>query len=173
MLRPASCGVTPEQQAAAQRLVEETRAGIAPYQDVRAALAAGYRPGPQPGDATVHYLNPRYGGSATLDPSHPPGLVYAGTRHGPVLLGAMYQMPKVGQAGPDIGGAITPWHYHTNVCFSVPGLFVSGLSTPLGGCPPGSVRVTTADMLHVWTAPNPNGPYGDLDQAWVHRLVTA
>ena len=77
---------------------------------------------------------------------------------------------KQGVPGPDIGGALTPWHYHTNVCFSVPGLLISGLSTPFGECPPGSVRITTADQLHVWTAPNPNGPFGDLDEAWVRKL---
>jgi hypothetical protein len=90
-----------------------------------------------------------------------------------VLLGAMYQMPKQGVPGPDVGGALTPWHYHTNVCFSLPGLLISGLSTPFGECPPGSVRVTTADQLHVWTAPNPNGPFGDLDEAWVRTLAAS
>jgi hypothetical protein len=173
VLRPAPCAVTPEQQAAAQRLVEETRAGIAPYQDVRLALAAGYRPTAPFGPA-VHYTNQRVADHGSpLDPRHPAALVYANTRHGAVLLGAMYQMPKVGQPGPDIGGAITPWHYHTNVCISLPGLFISGLSTPFGACPPGSVRITSADQLHVWTAPNPNGPFGDLDDAWARRLASS
>jgi hypothetical protein len=171
VLRPVPCTVTPEQQAAADRLVVQTREGIARYQDVRVALAAGYRPSTPDGSGTAHYA--RFGGppAGPLDPSHPAALVYALTRHGPVLLGAMYQMPKQGEPGPDLGGALTPWHYHTNVCFSLPGLFVSGLSTPFGACPPGSVRITTADQLHVWTAPNPNGPFGDLDPAWVERLV--
>ncbi|TMC09922.1 MAG: hypothetical protein E6J41_09550 [Chloroflexi bacterium] len=170
VLRPVPCTVTPEQQAAADGLVAETRQGIARYQDVRVALAAGYRPSTPDGSGTAHYTDFRAPANP-LDPSHPAALVYATTRHGPVLLGAMYQMPKQGVPGPDLGGALTPWHYHTNVCFSVPGLLVSGLSTPFGMCPPGSVRITTADQLHVWTAPNPNGPFGDLDEAWVRRLA--
>jgi hypothetical protein len=172
VLRPVPCGVTPEQQAAADRLVAQTRQGIARYQDVAVAVAAGYHPGARDGDGTAHYT--RFGAAGDpLDTRHPAALVYAFTRHGPVLLGAMYQMPARARPGPDVGGALTPWHYHTNVCFSLPGLFVSGLSTPFGGCPPGSVRVTTADQLHVWTAPNPNGPFGDLDRAWLKRLVSA
>ena len=55
VLRPVPCTVTPEQQAAADRLVAETRQGIAPYQDVRVALAAGYRPGAPDGSGTAHY----------------------------------------------------------------------------------------------------------------------
>ncbi len=61
----------------------------------------------------------------------------------------------------------------TAVCFSLPGLLISGLATPFGQCPPGSVRITTGDQLHVWTAPNPNGPLGDLDEAWVPRLTAS
>jgi hypothetical protein len=170
VLRPVPCAVTPEQQAAADRLVAETRQAIAPYQDVRVALAAGYRPAAPDGSGTAHYMNARPSRDP-LDPSHPAALVYASTRHGQVLLGAMYQMPRQGEPGPDIGGALTPWHYHTNVCFSILGLLISGLSTPFGQCPPGSVRVTSSDQLHVWTAPNPNGPFGDLDGAWVREMA--
>jgi hypothetical protein len=169
VLRVVPCSVTPEQQAAADRLVAETRQDIAPYQDVNVALAAGYRPSAPDGSGAAHYTNFR-APTNPVDPRHPAALVYASTRHGLVLLGAMYQMPKQGVPGPDVGGALTPWHYHTNVCFSLPGLLISGLSTPFGECPPGSIRLTTADQLHVWTAPNPNGPFGDLDEAWVRSL---
>jgi hypothetical protein len=170
VLRPVPCTVTPEEQTAADRLVAETRADTAPYQDVNAALAAGYRAGSPDGSGTAHFMN-THPSKDPLDPMHPAALVYASTRHGEVLLGAMYQMPKQGEPGPDIGGALTPWHYHTNVCFSLPGLLISGLSTPFGACPPGSVRITSADQLHVWTAANPNGPFGDLDEAWVKRMA--
>ena len=171
VLRQVPCLVTPEEQAAADRLVAQTREGIAPYQDVHAALAAGYRPTVPDGSGTVHYSAAHPDPHQPLDPRHPAALVYATTRHGPVLLGAMYQMPKQGESGPDIGGALTPWHYHTNICISLPGLFLSGLSTPFGQCPPWSIRITTADQLHVWTAPNPNGPFGDLDQTWARKLT--
>jgi hypothetical protein len=172
VLRPVACTVSPAQQAAANQLVSETRSGIARYQDVRVAMAAGYHPANPDLDGTAHYSAP-FGTGGGLDPRHPAALVYAHTRHGAVLLGAMYQMPRPGEPGPDVGGALTPWHYHTNICLSLPGLLLSGLSTPWGQCPPGSVRVGSADQLHVWTAANPNGPFGDLDQAWLRRLVAS
>src|SRR5215472_1512449 len=59
VLRAVPCTVTPEQQAAADRLVTETRQDIAPYQDVRVALAAGYRPGAPDGSGTAHYSSSR------------------------------------------------------------------------------------------------------------------
>ena len=171
VLRPVPCTVTPVQQMAAERLVAQTREAIAPYKDVNAALAAGYRPTTPDSAGVVHYGTAHLGRGLPLDPRHPAALVYVGTRHGPVLLGAMYQMPAQGQPGPEIGGALTPWHYHTNICISLPGLFLSGLSTPFGQCPPWSIRITSPDQLHVWTAPNPNGPFGDLDPAWARRLA--
>lgn len=62
-------------------------------------------------------------------------------------------MPSVAPSHP---GTTTPI-----ICISLPGLFLSGLPTPFGQCPPGTIRITTTDQLHVWTAPNPNGPFGD------------
>jgi len=37
-----------------------------------------------------------------MDPHRPQGLVYANTKHGPVLLGAMFQMKRIGpvRSGP-------------------------------------------------------------------------
>src|SRR5262249_12109273 len=109
VLRPVPCTVTPAQQAAADRLVAQTRAAIAQYEDVNVALAAGYRPTTPDGDGVVHYgllahtatqaprgPKTKAGPSDPLDPRHPAALVYAKTRHGPVLLGAMYQMPAQG-----------------------------------------------------------------------------
>ncbi len=162
---------TPEQVAAADRLAADTAAGIAKYRDLNVAIAAGYRATTNPHAATVHYLNPKYmHDGKILDPQAPEALVYANTRSGPVLLGAMYVMPKPGEFGPDPGGAITQWHMHDNVCFTVGG-FVAGVLSPFGTCPTGSFNAPTAYMLHVWTAGNPNGPFGDLDAAWVARLV--
>src|SRR5262249_6606496 len=92
VLRPVPCTVTPEEQAAADRLVAQTREDIAPYQIVNAALAAGYRAGAPDGSGTAHFMN-AHPSQDPLDPRHPAALVYASTRHGEVLLGAMYQMP--------------------------------------------------------------------------------
>ena len=64
-------------------------------------------------------------------------------------------------AQPDVGGALTPWHVHTNLCFDRSG--IAGTDDD-GSCPPGSVNVGTPPMLHVWVAPNPDGPFAAIDE---------
>jgi hypothetical protein len=81
-------------QAAATRLVDETRRGIARYQDPAVAIADSYRPSTPLNQPTVHYGKQGKNAAVGLDPAHPAALVYATTRHGPLLLGAMYEMPK-------------------------------------------------------------------------------
>ncbi|HLZ72120.1 MAG TPA: hypothetical protein VKV26_19615 [Dehalococcoidia bacterium] len=162
---------TPEQVAAANQLAANTAAGIARYRDLAAATADGYRATTNPLGPTVHYLNPKYmHDGKILDPQAPEVLVYANTRSGPLLLGAMYVMPKPGEYGPDPGGSITRWHMHDNVCFTATG-FVVGVLSPFGTCPAGSFNAPTAYMMHVWTAGNPAGPFGDLDRAWLAGLI--
>ena len=163
---------TTEQRAAAARLVAQTRANIAKYQDLNVALAAGYRASTAPNAPTVHYVNPAYlRDGLILDPARPEYLVYANTASGPLLLGAMYMMPKVGQPGPDIGGSLTRWHVHENLCFAIGRWSIAGLLTPFGTCPAGTLNGPTPAMMHVWTAPNPNGPLGELNTAWLKQLV--
>lgn len=171
MQPPSAPAPTPAQRAAAAQLVADTAAGIARYADVRIAIADGYRAATAPRATTVHYTNPAYmKDGSVLDPTRPEALVYANTRHGPVLLGAMYMMPKVGQRGPDFGGAVSGWHLHDNVCFTL-GPRLAGILSPFGSCPIGSLNGPTPEMLHIWTAGNPNGPFGEPDKAWLAQLA--
>ncbi len=157
VLQSTNDQATPAQQAAAQRLYDETAAAIAPYRDWHAAWVAGYRPsGPQTA-ASTHWLNDEYVKAGyVLDPAHPQGLVYANTHHGPVLLGAMFQMQHLGVFGPDPGGPLTAWHQHVNICFAPLGLEFS-LMTPFATCPLGSIDISAQAMLHVWIVDNPAG----------------
>lgn len=165
---------TPEQAAAAKQLYDETAAAIAPYRDWRNARAAGYRPGGSQTAASTHWINQRYVDAGyILDPRHPQGLVYANTKHGPELLGAMFEMRRIGQFGPDPGGPLTAWHQHENVCFSPFGLEFS-LMTPTATCPLGAIDITAPPMLHVWIVDNPNGPFAvDIDEKVVKRIDQA
>ena len=167
----AEAAPTEQQKTAAAQLVDDTRAGIARFEEVNAALADGYRPTTPPRAPTVHYVNPKYARSGVIDPSHPQALVYANTSNGVLLLGAMYMMPKANQLPPDVGGAIAEWHTHTNLCFLVPGFVIDGLESPFGTCPVGSINGPTPAMLHVWIVPNPAGPFADLTPAYVARLA--
>ncbi len=143
---------TTTQQAAAGALVSETEQDIAQYDNLEVAEADGYRPISQRRGPFTHYLNPSVIKSGdVLDPSQPSALMYANTVDGPVLIGAMYMGPAPCQPGPDIGGSLTQWHAHDNLC-TLDGQLV-GRTTGSGSCTEGTHNLTTYFMLHVWTAP--------------------
>jgi hypothetical protein len=161
---------TSAQVAAADRLLADTRAAIAPYHDPALARAAGYRPGPGT-ERLQHWQNAAFAKGPILDPRRPQALVYVRGRSGPVLAGAMFQMPQRGQIGPDPGGPLTAWHSHDNVCVTPIG-FQFSLATPYGTCPLGAISVSVPPMLHVWIVDNPaGGPFAiDLDPRTVRAL---
>lgn len=165
VLQPAAAVATPEQRAAAEQLLARTRAEISRYQDLAVARAAGFEAAPLTNaDVLAHFTN-KGNEAAILDPRRPQALVYARTKHGPLLIGAMYQMPRLGQWGPAPGGPLTQWHQHEGICFSLLG-FEFSLETPFRSCPLGSFSVRVPPMLHVWIIDNPNGgPFAaDLDE---------
>jgi hypothetical protein len=164
ILQAANLVPTPQQQAAATQLYEDTVAAIQPYQDWRRAWAAGYRPNGSTQMPSTHWINDAYVRAGyVMDPKRPQGLVYANSHHGPVLLGAMFEMRSIGDFGPDPGGPLTAWHQHQNVCFTPFGLEFS-LMTPFSTCPLGAIDISAAPMLHVWIVGNPQGPFAvDID----------
>jgi hypothetical protein len=130
---------TPQQQGAADKLVKETKAGVAKYTDLSAATAAGYQPMSPTWQPVTHYLNPAYQRDGEiLDPERPEALVYANTSKGPILVGAMYLMPHPGVSGPQIGGCLTQWHAHSLLKWETP------------------------EMMHVWVVDVPAGPFDEL-----------
>jgi len=172
VLQPTNDVATPGQVAAARELYDETKAAIAPYQDWHQAWAAGFRPGGPANMPSTHWMNQHNVDMGyVLDPHHPQGLVYANTKHGPVLLGAMYQMKRIGQFGPDPGGPLTAWHEHQNICVTPFGLAFS-LMTPTATCPVGAIDLTVPAMLHVWIVDNPSGgPFAiDIDPGVVKQI---
>ena len=165
---------TPQQVAAAAQLYSVTRAAILPYEDWHKALAAGYRPGQDLGGSS-HWMNQHnVDAGYVMDPKHPQGLVYANSKHGPVLLGAMFQMKRIGQFGPDPGGPLTAWHQHENICVTPIG-FEFSLMTPFATCPLGAIDISASPMLHVWIVNNPiGGPFAvDIDSEVVRRIDRA
>jgi hypothetical protein len=166
ILQPVAAEATPEQRQAAFRLLNDTAASIARYRDPAAAIAAGYEPGPVSSAEPLRHFENKANAQVILDPNRPQALVYAQTKHGLKLIGAMYQMPRAGQWGPDPGGHLTQWHQHEGICFSPFG-FEFSFETPFWTCPVGSTSITTPPMLHVWIIDNgKEGPFAaDLDKA--------
>jgi hypothetical protein len=154
---------TAAQVIAAGQLIKKTGASLARYQNVQAALAAGYTYVLRT-NGEEHLLynggNPAYAG---LDPQHPSSLVYAINvpHHAPILLGAMYI--EAGRAnGPQVGGSLTRWHSHLVVCQGGKPT-VAGFGVQLRGfCDPSTWHNRyTSQMLHVWVVPYPGGPFSD------------
>ena len=162
-------GVTGAQLKAALLLIDATKAAVARYADRQAAIDAGYKPMEQEGLPIMHYVNAAYFTDADiLRPEHVQSLIYFNSSRGPVLIGAMYIMPNLATPGPEIGGSLTLWHKHDNLCFDrTTGVIVAfthdgsaSIMDKSGTCPRGSSNRSTPEMLHVWLIENPDGPFG-------------
>ena len=100
-----------------------------------------------------------------LDPSQPESLVYQPDgKGGKKLAAAMYMLApdQTLDDVPDVGGKLTQWHIHNNLCFTPSGR-VAGLSKGEGTCPAGLNSGSQAPMLHVWIQPHPCGPFAALE----------
>ncbi len=159
-------GVTPEQQARAENLIAITLLRLPQFADPAVAEANGFH---SIGDAVTgdeHYINLNYfDDGRILDPDHPESLVYQPDgKGGKELAAAMYMLaPNQTLADvPDVGGKLTQWHIHNNLCFTDSGR-VAGLSNGPGNCPPGLNSGSQAPMLHVWIEPHKCGPFAALE----------
>src|SRR5580698_1078379 len=143
---------TATQVEAAANLIKETDASLVRFENVQNAIAAGYTYRlATNGEEHLRYDggNHAYQG---LNPQDPSSLVYAinVSGHAPILLGAMYLMPD-GAPGPQVGGGLTRWHSHLEVCQGGQ-IIVAGFNVALRGhCDPANWKDTyTTQMLHVW-----------------------
>lgn len=160
-------GVTPEQQARAEMLVAATLYKLPQWADANYALSKGFYP---IGDALTgdeHLVNWNYiNDDHILDPDYPEALVYNTRGGGRVLESAMYMLPQGStlDSVPDIGGALTQWHIHDNLCFTDDPVspHVAGLTDSNGDCKAPLVKLEPVPMIHVWITPNPCGPFAAL-----------
>jgi hypothetical protein len=156
-----SCRPTSAQVAAANQLVADTRGGLTRFADLRDARRAGYAPHERVRRPLKHYFKAAYvTDGRVLDPTRPEGLLYAHTDRGPVLVAAVFMMNRAGEPGREVGGCLTRWHVHHELCSSDPAKgMISGVRTRGGSCPPGQVAWAAPPFLHVWTIDFPGGPF--------------
>jgi hypothetical protein len=161
-------GVTPEQQAAAENLIAITLWRLPRWADYRVAEAAGFH---SIGDGLTgyeHFIQWDWiNDDDVLDPERPESLVYRVNRDGTrTLEAAMYMLPQGNTLDtvPELGGKLTQWHIHDNLCFS-PGEApkVRGVTGAGGGCPAGLVKLDPVPMIHVWIVPHRCGPFAALE----------
>jgi hypothetical protein len=160
--------VTPAQLARADHLLNATIADLPKWSTTAKAEAAGYR---SIGDSITgdeHYVNWSYvDDSHILDPTHPESLVYEYRNGRQSVVAAMYMLPWGSTFAdiPDVGGGLTQWHVHRDLCLTddPQQKFVAGFAALGGPCPAGTTKAGNTPMLHVWTVPNPCGPFAALE----------
>jgi hypothetical protein len=162
-------GVTPQEQARAENLVAITLIRLPQWSDPAVAEAAGFH---SIGDGLTgfeHYIQWDWiNDSDYLDPDHPESLVYIPQPDGSKkLVSAMFMLPDTVALDqvPDIGGALTQWHIHDNLCFTKDPVAprVAGVIDANGGCPDFLQKFVPAPMIHVWITPNVCGPFAALE----------
>jgi hypothetical protein len=157
-------GVTPEQEARAEKLLEATLEHLPRYADRTTAEVNGFRP---VGDAE-HWVNWSYvNDGKILDPEFPESLVYRWSGEGQELVAAMFMLPdgSTFDSVPDVGGKLTQWHVHEDICFTADPV-APQIAQFVGvdqACPPPFAKRAAMPMLHVWIVPHPCGPFAALD----------
>jgi hypothetical protein len=161
-------GVTPAEQTRAQNLIRGTISGLRRFATPAEAYAAGYR---SIGDAATgdeHYVNWAYVNDGhILDPQRPESIVYEYRNGAQRAVAAMYMLPFGNTFAnvPDVGGPLTQWHVHADLCLTnnPQQRIVSSITSINGACPTGTSKAGDTPMLHVWAVPNPCGPFAALD----------
>lgn len=165
-------GVTPEQQARAENLIAVSLLRLPRYAEPATAEADGFH---SIGDAATgdeHYVNWSYlNDDKILDPDYPESLVYQVRNGEKTLVAAMFMMPEGSSLDtvPDVGGKLTQWHVHADLCFTddpvAPRLaFGGGLVTaPEEPCRPPLQKRGNVPMIHVWIVPHECGPFAALE----------
>jgi hypothetical protein len=151
--------------ARAAALVDATATALAGFHTIADVQAAGYR---SIGDAATgyeHFVNAAYlSDGRELDPAHVESVVFRVEADGSkTLVSGMYILEPGRTLAdvPDVGGPLTVWHDHQNLCWDgagrVVGILLDGRCTPRGTFRP------TPPMLHVWVVDNPCGPFAGVE----------
>jgi hypothetical protein len=142
---PAQAAPAPDSPSTMNKLLAATRAGVAKFHDVDAAIAAGYvqvsecTESPE-GAMGIHFLNPAAVHPGSVDPSQPQMLTYGPSANGGLeLWSAEFFEPEVGQPQPMYGS--------------------QAFDGPMPGHGPG---MPTHYDLHVWVGKhNPAGTFAE------------
>jgi hypothetical protein len=158
-------GVTAQEQARAENLLAATVLLLPQWADPTYDEAHGFYSIGDGRTGTEHYVNLTYiNDNVMLDPDKPESLVFDTTVTPKRLVAAMYMgTPGMTLAQvPDVGGPLTQWHIHNNLCFNGDGR-IAGLVQPDGSCPRPLVKGPETPMIHVWIVPHRCGPFAALE----------
>ena len=157
-------GVSPQQQARAENLLAISLYELPQFSDPAALGAMGFVSIGDGFTGVEHYLNAaNMNDDRILDPDYPESLVFDTTTTPKRLAAAMFMMNPGDKLAdvPDVGGALTQWHIHNNLCFSGPQ--VAGITNEAGVCPGNLTKGSETPMMHVWIQKHPCGPFAALE----------
>jgi hypothetical protein len=167
-------GVTPEEQARAENLIAITLARLPKFADPAVAESLGWH---SIGDGITgyeHFVNTDLiNDGRMLDPDFPESLVFRIQNGKKTLVSAMFMAPEgtTLDSVPNVGGTLTQWHIHNNLCFVAdPTPRVVGLTNPDGTCSFGIKDPNPVPMIHVWIVPHPCGPFAALEGAGAGQI---
>jgi hypothetical protein len=163
-----TAGVSAEQQARAENMIAVTLADLPRFADPAAAEAEGFR---SIGDAITgyeHYINWAYlTDGKVLDPDHPESLVYRHDGTSKKLVSAMFMLEPGSTLDdvPDLGGPLTQWHIHDDLCFTDDPVQprVAAVTSVGGSCRAPLKKFDPVPMIHVWIVPHQCGPFAALE----------
>ena len=163
-------GVTPDEQARATKLVEDSLKDLPKYADPAAAVADGYASIGDAGTGSEHYIKTSLiEDDHFLDPTQPESLVYKVDGSKRTLAGAMYIASARPTDDPSLlafAGPLMQWHNHGNLCWGVGpdgNPRVVGITDATGHCARGINTGGQNPMVHVWITPHPCGVFAALE----------
>lgn len=160
-------GVSLEEQARAENLIAITLARLPQFADTATAEAKGFKSIGDGFTGHEHYINWDYlSDGRTLDPDYPESLVYDTTGPEKRLVSAMF-MTEPGvtlETVPNVGGKLTQWHIHDDLCFTQGDApRVVGITEVGGTCEAPLQKFNPVPMIHVWIESHPCGPFAALE----------
>lgn len=162
-------GVTPEEQARAENMIAITLDRLPHYADHTTAEAEGFHSIGDGFTGHEHFINWNYiNDEHVLNPDYPEALVYeTDDQGGKKLVSAMFMLSQGTTLDdvPELGGDLTQWHVHDDLCFSDDPVAprVVGITSVGGDCPPPTKKLEPVPMIHVWIVPHPCGPFAALE----------
>ncbi len=162
-------GVTPAQQARAENLIAITLDRLPRFADPAYAESLGFRSIGDGFTGHEHFINWDYiNDEHILNPDYPESLVYetgpGGSRE---LVSAMFMLNEGARLDevPELGGPLTQWHVHDDLCFTADpeAPRVASVTSVGGDCPPGLQKFDPTPMIHVWITKHPCGPFAALE----------
>lgn len=161
-------GVSAEQQERAELLVEDTLDRLPQFSDVDEVEALGFRSIGDGFTGHEHFINWDYlNDDKVLDPDYPESLVFDTTGVEKKLVSAMFFAERGTTLDdvPEIGGPLTQWHVHDDLCFTDDPAAprVAGVTSVGGSCSPPLKKFEPVPMIHVWITAHPCGPFAALE----------